>query len=345
MIGVSDSKPQIQGLLSPLADLFIRWKQFGDADVQDGKPDPLMERARESVWLLRRFYEEATKDHFAEEVLREFRFLIPSGPRAVRFFVVWIDLVETLCQEAERQYGSKKGQGEYKSQQVKAAMIHLILDNEGFDIPGIPSFLEPIVVEVFVGISIDTVVKLLNQDKTVLWHPAPPGPKPGQNFFAWIILGVIRFGKWLMSLAPVARLGATLRRWSQWATLKANPLAPAVRKAIERIQESDGPTISEVLTKVKQLIDWLAKHRDNVVAMIELVSVAVQDAESLIPLSGSDKKIYAKDLVIAFLEEYDIIRSQFAYIIAEWILDWAIDSVVNIFNKREAFQHRDRATA
>lgn len=338
-----DSKPPVSGLLNPLTDLFIRWKTVGRQDDldDDGRPDPLVEQARRSAWILRRFYEEATRDNFAEEALREFRLLIPSGVQAARFFVVWIDLVETLCQEAERVYGTKSGQGPYKATQVKAAMIHLLLDKENFDIPKVPNFLEPIIVEAFVNIFIDIVVKLLNRDK--IWMPAPPGPVPSRNLIAGMITGLMRFGKWVMKLAPMVRFGAWIRKVSLWAILKGNPLTPAVKRQVERIENLEGPSITEVLRRIEHLIKWMIDHRSNIVALIELVSVAAQEAESFIELSGSDKKIYARELILAFLEDYDIIRTQLAYIITEWVLDWAIDSVVRIFNKRGAFQQRTAA--
>jgi hypothetical protein len=337
-----ESMPPISGLVTPLTQLFINWKTNGRRD-DDRRTDPIIEQARRTVWLLRRFYEEATKDDFAESALREFRLLIPSGVQAARFFVAWIDLVETLCQESERYYGTKSGQGAYKAEQVKAALLHLILEEEDFDIPQVPSFLEPIVVEIFVNISIDIIVKLLNRDK--LWMPAPRGPIPPRNLFAAIVRGLTRFAKWLMRLAPVVRLGAWIRKMSLNAILQGNPLTPAVRRQLDIIKKNDGPTLEDVFKRIEHLLKWLVDHRDNVVALIELVSVAAQEAESFIQLSGSDKKEYARELVIAFLEEYDIIRTEIAYIITEWVLDWAIDAVVRIFNKNGAFRTSQRTAA
>lgn len=330
-----ESMPPVSGLVTPLTQLFIDWKTNGRRD-DDRRTDPIIEQARRTVWLLRRFYEEATKDGFAESALREFRLLIPSGVEAARFFVTWIDLVETLCQESERYYGTKKGQGPYKAEQVKAALLHLILEDENFDIPKVPSFLEPIVVEMFVNISIDVVVKLLNRDK--LWVPAPRGPIPPRNLIAAIVRGFTRLAKWLMRLAPVVRLGAWIRKVSLNAILQGNPLSPAVRRQLDIIKQNDGPTIEDVLKRIEHLIKWIADHRDNIVALVELVSVAAQEAESFIQLSGSEKKEFARELVIAFLEDYAIIRTQIAYIITEWVLDWAIDAVVRVFNKNDAFR-------
>ena len=345
MILPPNSGNQVPDLLTPLADIFIRWKQLGggDYDNKDGREDRLKEEACQSVWLLRRFYQEATKDDFAEGLLRQFTILFPSGPKTARFFIAWINLIETLCQGAERQYGSKSGQGAYKAQQVKAVMLHLIFEGEDFDIPGIPNFLEPLVAEIVIDISVDMVVKMLNRDKDVLWQPAPIGPIPRRQIFAIIFSKLWAFGQWLMRLAPVARLGEKVRELSRWALLKANPLPRKTEDEVRAILREQ-PDLADVLHRVEQVIQWLMQHKENVVALIELVSVAVQDAERFMELPGPDKKIYARNMVICFLQDYDIIQSDIALQITEWILDWAIDSVVDIFNKRGAFQRSGVAT-
>jgi hypothetical protein len=342
MILPPESMPPVSGLVTPLTQLFISWKTNGRRD-DERRTDPIIEQARRTVWILRRAYEEATDNDFAEAALREFRLLIPSGVRAARFFVVWMDLVETLCQEAEKTYGTKKDQGEYKAQQVKAALVHLILEEEHFDIPRVPSFLKPVVVELFVNISIDTIVMLLNGNK--LWVPAPPGPVPQRNLLAAIVWALMKFGKWLMRLALVVRFGQWLKKMSMKAVLRGNPISPAVRRQLDLIKQADGPTIQDVLKRIEHLIGWMQKYRKNIVALIELVSAAAREAENFIHLSGSEKKEFARELVIAFLEDYDVIRTQFAYIITEWVLDWAIDAVVRLFNKNGAFSTSHRTAA
>jgi len=337
-----ESKPPVSELVNPLTQLFLDWKRFGPRDLDgDARTDPIIEQARHSVWLLRRAYALAVDDDFAEAALREFRLLIPSGVQAARFFVVWMDLVETLCQEAESRYGTKAGQGAYKAQQVKAALLHLILEKEDFDIPQVPAFLEPIFVEFFVNISIDVLVMLLNGNR--LWVTTKVGPNPPLNLFSAIIRAKMRFGRWLMRLAPIVRLGNWIRKVSRNAILQANPLTPTVRRQLDLIKQSDGPTIKDVLKRIEQLIGWMRKYRKNIVALIELVSEAAREAEKFIELPGREKKEFAREMIIAFLEDYGIIRTQLAYIITEWVLDWAIDAVVRVFNKNGAFTSRRAA--
>jgi hypothetical protein len=157
------------------------------------------------------------------------------------------------------------------------------------------------------------------------------------------MLGLMAIGRWFMQLAPVVRIGAWLQSLTRRAVLEAHPLSLAATQAVEEIQRTQGASLDGALRKMVNLIGWLGEHRQQVVALVELVAVAVQEAEFFSELSGPEKKTYARYLVIAFLEDVGLIESETSllYFVIERFLDWLIDAVVSIFNKRaESFGHR-----
>lgn len=89
---------------------------------------------------LRRLFQEAVGGGADEELIAALSALARRGDEIVRAFVVWVDLVETLVQDAERRYGTKPGQGQLKAGEVKAVFRYL-LRAERFDIPQVPRIL------------------------------------------------------------------------------------------------------------------------------------------------------------------------------------------------------------
>ncbi len=332
------------GELVRLGALFIAafkdWK-LGRQQPPTPSTDRLQQHAREVVWQLQRAYETAAGASFAEEVVRELRRLIPDPEEAKRAFVAWANLLELLIQEAEREHGRERGRGPQKADQVKAVLIHLFVDEPVLHIPDFPDFLVPFIVEIGVNWSIDAIVLLLNRNS--LWEPAPGRPAVRVSVLGRLVRAALVVGKWFMRLAPVVRLGALLLRLTRKLVVTAYPLNPEIQQAVRVIECTHGARIEDMLRKNADLIGWIGGHRQQVVALVEVVSFAVQEAEFYKELTGQQKKIYVRELIIAFLEDVGLIQNEngLMFYLADRVLDWVIDAIVSIFNARaESFGQR-----
>lgn len=283
-----------------------------------------LEEIRRTLWRLERGIDVLASDPDAlAQALEELAELLDAlGPQ----LIAWIDFIEVLVQEAERNYGTQPGRGDFKRQQVKAAILHLLRDAR-VDIPRVPGYLEPIFLNVAVGWVSHAVVVLL--DRHSLWRPDAP-PQPSLRVRA--AMPVVR-----RTSSGVQRLGDWLMRLSWRLVLAANPLAPTIKKAAENV----APTFEDSVEALPGLVVWGTRHRDLVAAFVEVVAVAVNEAEGFLEASGPEKKAYARDLVLVLLEENGFAAADsWAGSLVGWGIDVGIEAAVHLFNKHGRFQHR-----
>lgn len=331
-------KRELVQMASLFTGAFMDWKS-GRTQRRGGRETALQRRAREEVWKLRRAFETAV-DASADEVVRDFFRHVPTTGQARAAFVSWVNLLETLVQETEIDYGTAKGQGRIKAAQVKAVALRILVDEPHLRLPNVPAFLTPVIVEMVVDAAVDAVVLVLNRNH--LWEPAPRGPYSG-GFFTWLLRTLFELGRRFMRWAPVARLGERLRRFTRWWVLKAHPVSPAVQAAIDQIQKTEGARPQELLIFGIDMINWVARNAPAVVALADVVAKAVDEAEFFASLTGPEKKEFVLAMVLAFLDDLDLIGGPgtLTHALAERVLDWVIDAVHSIFDRRsEAFGKR-----
>lgn len=294
---------------------------------QTGAEDALDERLRLTVWRLERAFATLTSDPRAlEQAARELDDLLNQS----RLLLIAVaDLVETLAQEAEQAYGTQPGRGEFKQLQLKAAVLYLIYGSS-LRLQGPPgvisSFLTPLLIEALVGWVADLVVGLLNRYQ--LWKPAPIQP-PTRRLVAHTIWPTSRLLHWLSSrLTDLA--------WR--LVLLQNPLRPVVRQAADSVEA----TIPGSIDAAVQLVTWMSRHRREVQAFTEIVSIAVNETEGFLSMSGPEKQAYARRLVMLALREngFSLLDTPLGELVFGKLIDTFIDMVVHIFNKRAHFRHR-----
>jgi hypothetical protein len=86
--------------------------------------------------------------------------------------------------------------------------------------------------------------------------------------------------------------------------------------------------------RAPQSVVWVAKHGDQVTAVFQWLSEAVLEAESFLTKTGPEKKDYARELVLARLEEIGIpVGEDLFSSILRAIIDNLINATVSLFNK------------
>lgn len=339
------NKGELGQLAATVSQALMAWKQ-GSGQPETAAEARLQRHARAFVWQLRRAFESVAGYGLTDELIRLIERTAPQGTQIKQALVGWVALVEVLVQEAEREYGSAPGRGPRKTEQVKAALIHLMLDRPNLNIPEIPDFLLPIIAEIGVNWTIDSVVLILNHNN--LWEPGPVQPSVRLGIFARLVHDFFQFWRWFSALPLVHRIEDWWAQLTRRVVLRAYPLSPEVRAAVKRVETAQVATLEDVIARSIAVVRWIGERHNEVVALVQVVAFAVQEAEFIGQLSGPEKKVYARDLILAFLEYLGIIdqRAGLAYEFVSSFLDWGIDAVVAIFNARaDSFGKRARDSA
>jgi len=290
--------------------------------------DLLYRRARLFAWRLDRAYASAANGERLADVFESFRQIAPDLEELGRTAVDWLDLVETLVQEAERTYGSAPGRGALKAAQVKAVLVNLALSQQTLLLSHVPRIYRALLVEAVVGWAVDLVVTLLNHDQA-LWDTAAQSTSAMRVTFYRPMMWLLAFGNWLQGLP----IGDWIERQLNAAVLKANPLSPALATQLRKM--SAPAAARSTAESFVQLIEWGGAHRKQLTALIELASVVVREADGFIEMSGAEKKEYASDLILVFIEDEGLLdNNPVAEAFARWAIDWGIEFVVTVIRKR-----------
>lgn len=259
-------------------------------------------------------------------------------------FLASINLVGVLTHAAERRDPRSK-RGWLKKQEVKAAFRYL-LKADKFEIPHVPDYLRPYVIDVAVDVSIDFVVEISN--KGDLWDPAE---RPGSRTSIRGGLGdtLCRLAKGTQPIwGRIVQFFAFLWEALQQRTV----LTPELQKALV---EADRAGLVKQKTagveRAQKMVVWVGDHGDQLKALFELISEAVQTTETLFSSSksGPEKKGYARDLIMSTLKALGSpLGSGLFSLIAAAIVDSLIDAAVQLFNKfpeqEPAFRHKKNYT-
>ena len=314
----------------PLAILLLPFREGGDDDGEPSRRDELRADIREVRQLLRT----AVAEGMDRDLATALNFLAKHGEEIRRAVVVWIDLIEVLIQDAERRYGGAPGKGHLKSAEVKE-VVRYLMRGRAFNIPDVPRYLQPVIIDLLVDWSIDMLVHMAN--RYGLWADAG-ATKPRS--------ALTRFRLWLgkggrLLFAYVLYLYGRVRR----ALQKPVVIRPEVKDAIDAL-EREGLIVSHegLFGGVADLLVWVSARRRTLMTLFEVVSAAVQEAEGYLSMSGPEKQAYARDLVLAVLDELGFEqRTGLLFAIIDSTIHASIESSVHLFNKRGLFSHSSPA--
>jgi hypothetical protein len=266
----------------------------------------------------------------ADEFTRVLSEFTENSDRIQRAVIVWLDLIEVLVHDAERRHGSKPGQGKLKSNEVKQTLSYLLRSRK-FSLPNVPEPLMALLMDSLVDWGIDIVVLQANQYD--LWEDE----EVRISFFHKILDALKRvFMTVVVTVANNIAIAILFLR----DRLQPRPvISPALRAAVDAIlEEGEIPHEVPLVVRVSRLFIWLGTHRAEIIDATELIFGAVQEAETLINMSGPEKKEFARDVIWEVLEEMGLaLRGGLAEAIMDSVIDLLIEFAVHAFNKRGAF--------
>jgi len=281
------------------------------------------ERLRLLLWKLRRAYVQGVKSGALDELGQMLRRLAGASVGVTELLLAWLDLIETVIQDTEGAFAGRANTGALKKATAKSVLIELISRSRAA--AAAPDIFNPSIIWAVVDIFIDAVVRLINSRD--LWQADNRED--------------VRPPNWLQRTAHRLALGVLdLLARLYTANLRRTRLSPAVQAAVDRVIAEHPVNPVKLFNGLGDLFDWLRAHREEVLAIVDLVASATQEAERFAGLSGPKKQAYARELLVTFVEvEFGPRYAQaLESPLARVILDTVIDGVVMVFRKRGAFR-------
>ena len=253
----------------------------------DDNLDANQERIRESLLRIRRDLDQINVAELIDDMAQLFDEAFGGPQGFVHTMSAWADLVDTLVLATEREFGSEAGRGAYKKRTVKGALLYMVSRSPDVDIPRVPAFLEPLVWDVAFDALIDIVARVINEND--LWEDVKLKPSLRARFS----LEANRAGSFLEGLV----------RWLSKLAWKivfaASPVPPSVKKAVDDyLVVNPQPVRTVVIVGA-----WITSHAQTLATLSDLISVMVVEAQVVINATEEEKKAYARDLVLAFIDE------------------------------------------
>ncbi len=245
--------------------------------------------------------------------------------------LTWLNLLEEITQLTEQLatqlYGSPEGKGKFKGEQAKAAVRYLVEpDNlpESASTAVIVDMFGPEGLDLITGVMIDVVVRVVNEGD--VWEGGQlsgPRRRPRRRWSALPTRIVTFF------VRPVARV----MRWLE----RRPPLHPSLEDEVQQIALA-GVTPLHLVGHAITTATWVADNKDQVLALVSIASIACDEAEFATTLSGPEKQVYVRELMLEVLEqEFGITLEGVFLSFAESIIDFVIDFIVDVYNKRGRF--------
>jgi hypothetical protein len=279
--------------------------------------DPRILLVRQQTWKLRRAYDAVSSSSptLIPDLLKSVTSLLQHSSAGL---IYWLQFIEDLVQEAERIYGTKPGRGDYKATQVKAAVYYVCSKSPRAKV----WFPRPVLLDVTIDWTVDGIAYLLNSRR--LWCPGDNGVPAGSGEAMWLRAFLLRVAAYI------------------YAIVTPHPrLSPSLRPAVDRIVAAQDADPFDTLDRFESVLHVLQQGRQSIVPLLELIAVATSEAESFLHLSGAQKQEYARDLVMVFIE--DGLASELPVAAKTFVgpvVDFLVDAVVMVFNKRHFFTHR-----
>jgi hypothetical protein len=303
------------------------------AEERDAQVEPPI--PAETIWELRRLFAQLTAPGAEDALTAALNWVVAHRQTISSAAIAWIDLLEQLVQGTEPRYGAK-GRGKLKKEEVKTALSYL-LRNQRVEIPNVPSYLQPVAIDIVADFAIDAIVSVSNKNR--LWVTDKRRPSVSE-FYRRLKdgLGAI--------LGPIFEPFGRLAAWIYFRLRYPAPISPALRNALAAAQKSMAVQDTQrPIEQVFRLKLWIGENSQTLVALVQLATAAVQVVEEFRDAPGEVKKAYAKQIAFEVLRDLGFdTRSHFFTVIVEAILDIAMDSAVHLFHKREVFVHRTAAS-
>lgn len=264
-----------------------------------------------------------------------------------RSFLLWLEVVEELCLEAELDL--RDNTGAVKMRRVKAGMFYL-LDRftEGADVVGIPRYLDRLVVHLMIRATVEFVVSLVNVEQ---FEEQPLAGVTAGERGLWTNVIPKRRGQ-APRRRPLSRrlVVPVVKAWeSLWAWLLDRIVAwllgppwtvsPQMKRRVDnlvaRYQTGSvgDPPIRGLVNWVFDVLRWVGTHGREVRAAINALTVAIHLTAEIADLSREERIALVEEALVRVFKDMGIGGPYFR-VVLRIAVDVALDAIVHLFQKR-----------
>lgn len=246
--------------------------------------------------------------------------------------LLWIDLLEEISALMEGEYGDKTGP--LKNRKVRAAMYYLM---KGFvgkqELPNVPPFLRPIVLEVAIRWTVEFLVALDNKqcDRPELWEGISP-EKPRGELLKMDVRFTATWDRW-MELLGTWIVGWFLKPPKLDGKLRVKVDA-ILQRWHERNMETDTTPVERTVGVVFRTVRWVGDHANEMRALVDLLTVAVVEAAKLSRLSRNERIAVVKEAMVILIQDDLGLTGPLWGEIIRVMVDIMADSIEDLFSKR-----------
>jgi hypothetical protein len=325
---------EVPDLIAELASVFLLAPCL-DREEDDPAVQRESRRLRRAILRITDDLNDFLKDDVRHDIIEMLDYIDQNRGRYREAVLLWIDLLEDVAATVESHYGSNTGP--LKNRQVRAAMYYLMKGFIGHQpLPGVPSFLRPIALEIAIRASIEFLVSLDNPSKKNeemrprLWDSVTRPPvQPVWNLTVhmsdvmnsfWERLTAVLVGIFL----PPLRLKGTLRVkvdliLAQWQERNRATGKTPVQRTVQ-------PVIDAAL--------WVGNHAEQIRALVDLVSVAVTEAARLTHMSPEERIEVVKGAVVEIVEKDFGFSGPVWDVVVRMGVDFLAEAIERLFRKR-----------
>ncbi|ODS22365.1 hypothetical protein AB835_14565 [Candidatus Endobugula sertula] len=191
------------------------------------KQDQVENELTPIVLKIRRLLREITGQGMDIDIANKIKLIAEGGQQFSRALVAWLSFIDTLLNSANKRYGTTEDQ--ITTREVKAA-VRLIYRSRKIDMPHIPNWIEPIIIDLLVSLSVD-IIRLAAQ-RYGLWEMSKP-----PDISLWR-KGLNLFWRYRINLLiSAARFFGKVYKWCSDRYWKSVHLSPDVLEAIDLVEK------------------------------------------------------------------------------------------------------------
>jgi hypothetical protein len=290
-------------------------------------------RLRSVLWRLERGYEQIVGEDPRQFALSASELAGIIG-RLRPAILLWVDILESLAQDAERQFGPQAGKGPMKSQVVRSALAHLLIDSRIRLRDFLPDgdtleVVRPLILGRVSDWTLDFIVHLLNTNDA--WEVSKDArPEAPPRKLVWTARSWMgRLIRWTLVL-----FRPLIMRMVAATSEEALPVTPEVAELMQTIRQR-GADPDALFGQLGALLRWMAENRGRIRGIVEVISVGLKEAQSLLDKSSAERQGWVRNFVMIFLEDEGIVDpASVFYEVIESLVETAIEAVTMILERR-----------
>lgn len=329
----------------------------------DEPPDPEMEEVLRDIDELKESLRVIFNSDVRNQIIDFIRHLNRNRDAYRRSLLLWLDLIESLAFEVELAYGDNTGP--VKLRRVRASVFYLVSRvSGGLRIPGVPGYLNRLILHFVVRGTVEYIVTLVNADEMEhrtaaagavfdhgLWIrdlPRARGEKMSRGRMSVFRRAQERVGR----LDERARV--TVVKWWEPAAnrivnwiidklLAPPPVPPDFKLKVDAMIDDiknthqDVPPVEAVASWFLDFVRWAGQHGTQIRAAIDVFSIAINWTAQMSEMSRERRIKIVTEALIRYFAELGMSGPFFRFVL-RLVVDINLDAIHFLYVKRRVIE-------